>query len=93
MSILNKWIDGLNIDQLRDELKSLHAKYDERGMAMRETGEMVRSLYMAKINVLTEALEQISFRAETYSHPDEREKLIQYCLDTSTEALAKVSAK
>lgn len=35
-------------DELKDELISLQRSYDERGMAMRETGEQVRSLFQGE---------------------------------------------
>lgn len=33
------------IEGLREELKRMHVRYDERGAAMRETGDQVRSLF------------------------------------------------
>lgn len=44
--ILDKWIDSLTLDQAKRELKKLHVKYEERGAAMRETGDIVRSLFV-----------------------------------------------
>jgi hypothetical protein len=37
------------IDYLRGELNKLYLMYDERGMAMRDTGDMVRSLYEPRV--------------------------------------------
>lgn len=45
---------------LRDDAKRIHTEYMERGAAMRETGDIVRSLYQPKIDKLLEALEQIT---------------------------------
>lgn len=56
MSVLIKWIDQLTPEQLREELKNLHTKYEERGMSMRDTGAIVRSIYAPKIKILTEAM-------------------------------------
>lgn len=46
MEIIRKWVDSLTHEQCREELLKLHAKYDERGVAMRDTGDMVRSLFV-----------------------------------------------
>lgn len=56
MEVLHKWIDSLSEERAKEELKSLHARYEERGMAMRETGDMVRSLYVPKVTKLVSAL-------------------------------------
>ena len=46
MSVLHSWIDGLTHEQAKEELKRLHAKYEDREKAMRDTGAIVRSLYV-----------------------------------------------
>lgn len=34
------------VERLTEELRSFRVKYEERGAAMRDTGDMVRSLYV-----------------------------------------------
>ncbi len=46
MSIIEKWVASLTEEQAKEEILRLHAIYDERGMAMRDTGDIVRSLYV-----------------------------------------------
>jgi hypothetical protein len=45
-----------NFEVLLDAYEELEAKYDERGMAMRETGETVRSLFLPYILRISAAL-------------------------------------
>lgn len=44
--MIEKWIAGLTGEQAKEELLKLHAKYDDRGSAMRDAGDIVRSLYV-----------------------------------------------
>lgn len=49
-----------NFDVVIEAYEELKLKYDERGMAMRETGSMVRSLFMPYIKRINEALREPS---------------------------------
>ena len=55
--LIRKYAESLSIDRLREEFIFLHAKYDERGLAMRETGKIVRSLYEPIIDAMIEGFE------------------------------------
>ena len=44
------------IENLREENKQLKCKYDERAMAMRETGDMVHSIYRPTLRRITEVV-------------------------------------
>lgn len=46
MDVYDKWVDGLTLEQLREELKRLQVRYVERGYAMQDSGTMVRSLFV-----------------------------------------------
>lgn len=46
-------------DALRAEVERLRVAYDERGAAMRETGDMVRSLYIPKVEALTKEVAEL----------------------------------
>lgn len=46
-------------DILIQEREELLAKYTERGYAMRETGDMVRSLYMPQVKMLREIIREL----------------------------------
>lgn len=48
------------IEGMQEEIRHLRVQYEERGMAMRETGNMVRSLYHPLLEKAVKALEKIS---------------------------------
>lgn len=46
-------------EELRDHAKKLYNEYMERGMCMRETGDIVRSLYIPKVEKLEKEIERL----------------------------------
>ncbi len=56
----------MSLEQARQELLSLHAKYDERGMAMWRAGDTVRSLYASAMIKLVDALTEISNERKSF---------------------------
>ncbi len=66
MGLIENWANSLTLEQAREELISLHAKYDERGMAMRQTGAMVRSIYAPAMEKLVAALTEIGNERKSF---------------------------
>lgn len=58
------------IEALADDLDNLQCKYEERGMAMRETGEVVRSAMQWKIDLLLKSNEKLAATLRWYADRD-----------------------
>lgn len=54
--VLKKVVMKEDWDILLQAYREMQTKYDERGMAMRDTGEMVRSLFMPYLGRIKAAL-------------------------------------
>lgn len=56
VSVLRKFVLKEDFDIVAEAYREMEIKYHERGAAMRETGEMVRSLFIPYINRIAEAV-------------------------------------
>ncbi len=53
------WINSLTLEQAREELINLWQKYEDRGLAMQDTGEVVRSAMQWRIDELKAEIEKL----------------------------------
>ncbi len=66
MGLIESWVNSLSLEQAKRELLSLHVKYDERGMSMRDAGAVVRSIYVPAMIKLVDVLTEISNERKSF---------------------------
>lgn len=65
VSVLRKFVLKEDFDIIAEAYREMEIKYHERGAAMRETGEMVRSLFIPYINRIAEAVRKHGSHRDT----------------------------